>query len=101
MPTSASTSLAHAGNFVNFTRALHINSQQPWIIDSRATDHMTSFPIVFYTYNPFLGKDKVKTADGNLSSISGKGVTPTSNSLPLSSIIHVSPLSTIFFPLAE
>lgn len=47
------------------------NSFPRWIIDSKATDHMTgtsSLSIMFLV----LAKIKVKLADGSLSSISGK-----------------------------
>ena len=77
-PTSSSTSFACAGNFANFPCALLANSQQPWIIDSGVSDHLTSLSIAFSTYTHCSGKGKVKTVNGTISSISGKGVIHTS-----------------------
>ena len=46
-PTSSSTSFAHAGSVANFISALHANSQQPWIIYSRTSDHMNGLSTIF------------------------------------------------------
>ena len=44
--------------------------------------------------SPSSGKEKVRTTDGSLSSIFGKGVIKIFNSLPLSSVLYVSNFST-------
>ena len=93
-PTSSSTSFAQRGNFANFTSALHSDSRQPWIIDSGAADHIIGLSTIFSTYHPCSKKDKVKTANGTLSSVSGKGVIHASNLLQLSSVLHVPNFST-------
>ena len=93
-PTSSSTSFAHASNVANFTSTLNATSHQPWITDSGASDHMTSISTSFSTYVPCSGRDKVRTADGNPSPISGKGVIHASNSLSLSSVLHFPNFST-------
>ena len=97
--TSSSTSFAHKGNFGNTSNALHVNSLQPWIIDSGAFDHMAGLSNVFSTYNPCSEKDKVRTADGTQSSISSKGVVNISSSLALFSILHVPISQLTCFPL--
>ena len=38
---SASTSFAHKGNTANIPSALHSASQQPWMVDFGAFDHLT------------------------------------------------------------
>ena len=56
--TGASTSFAQTGISANFSRALHTDSSQPWIIDSGASDHMIGLSSVFSTYTPSSGKEK-------------------------------------------
>ena len=99
--TGASTSFAQTGISANFSHALHADSNQPWIIDSGASDHMTGLSSVFSTYIPSSGKEKVRTADGSLSSISGKGVIKLFDSLPLSSVLHVPNFSTNLLSIAR
>ena len=81
--TGSSTAFAHAGNATNSFTALYVDSQQLWIIDSGAFDHMTGLSTIFSSYTPCSGRDKVRTADGTFSSISGKG------------LVHASPSFTI------
>ena len=50
---------------------------------------MIGLSSLFSTYIPCSGKDKVRTVDGNFSSVSGKGVIHISDSLSLSSVLHV------------
>ncbi|KAJ7946112.1 Retrovirus-related Pol polyprotein from transposon TNT 1-94 [Quillaja saponaria] len=79
-----------------FADALHAHSSfdsNPWIIDSGASDHMTSTSSSFSSYFPCSGKEKVRVADGSLSSISGKGSICCTPSLTLSSVLHVPKLS--------
>jgi hypothetical protein len=51
-----------------------------WIVDSRASQHMISYPTIFKSYKPLLGKEKIQTVDGTFFSIAGiKNVTCTPN----------------------
>ena len=46
---------------------------EPWIIDSRATDHMTRCEKMFTAYAPSPGNHRVKIADGSFSVIASVG----------------------------
>ena len=61
-------SLAQTGN------ALSCSNYAPWIIDSRASDHMTSFSHFFTTYSPCSSNEKFRIADGSFSPFAGKGL---------------------------
>lgn len=76
--------------------ALHVSSttSPSWIIDSGASDHMTSLFPLFSSYSIYSGRDKVKVADETLSSISGKGGVNVSPTMTLSSILHVPKFAT-------
>ena len=60
-----------------------------WIIDSRASDHMTSSHFLFSTYTPCVGNKKIKVANGSFSAIARKGTTKISFSLVLHNVLHV------------
>ncbi|KAK8938972.1 hypothetical protein KSP39_PZI010912 [Platanthera zijinensis] len=85
-PHASSSSYAHQGP--SDAHAAATRPSTHWIIDSRATDHMTGSSSGFVSYLPLSGRDKVSIADGSLSPIAGKGSIPCS-SLTLSSVIHV------------
>ncbi|KAL5849958.1 hypothetical protein ACOSQ4_007971 [Xanthoceras sorbifolium] len=82
----AQTGNASTGFIGQFTFA-------PWIIDSGASNHMTSASSLFKTYSPCPGNQKVRIADENLSSIAGKGSIQISNNIVLNSVLHVPNLS--------
>ncbi|CAL5357812.1 unnamed protein product [Camellia sinensis] len=89
--SSASFNFAHTGISAS---ALSASSSSPWIIDSGATDHMTGTSSFFHSYSPSSGRDKVRVADGTLSSISGKGSVRCTSLLSLSSVLRVPNFST-------
>ena len=62
---------------------------------------MTGLSSIFSTYHPCSGKDKVKTADGSLSSGIGKCVIHAFGSLSLSSILHVPNFTTNLIPISR
>ncbi|KAE8673438.1 Detected protein of unknown function [Hibiscus syriacus] len=87
----ASSSLAQKGTYpIAFIAGSKSN---PWIIDSRATDHMTGSSSIFSSYFPLSGNLKVKIVDGSLTSIVGKGSIIISPSLTLLNVLHVPKLS--------
>ena len=61
----------------------------PWIIDSGASDHMTSFSHLFSTYFPCSGHDKIRIADGSFSPIAGKGFIKLTEKINLNAVLHV------------
>ena len=98
--SSSTSAFAHSG-----TRALAYhasasgNTEHCWVIDSGASDHMTSLPSLFTTYHLSSGRDKVSIADGSLVPISGKGDIKLSNTISLSSVLRVPKLDITCFQL--
>ena len=66
--------IAQAGSKLNALSCHLPISHTPWIIDSGASDHMTSFSHLFHTYTPCSGHKKVRIADGSYSPIAGNGL---------------------------
>jgi hypothetical protein len=58
------------------------NHSAPWIIDSGASDHMTSLSSLYHSYYPCSGHEKICIADGSYSPIAGKGVVNLYKMLP-------------------
>lgn len=73
--------------------ASNLIDSQSWIIDSKATNDMTRYHDLFSSYSTCSGKDKVRIADGTLSSISGNNSFPFFSSMSPSSVWHVSNFS--------
>ncbi|KAF3671350.1 Lyk3 precursor [Capsicum annuum] len=69
------------------------NQKDSWIIDSRATNHMTGNSRASSTYTPCTGNNKIKIADGSLSTIARKVTVKLSPFLTLHDILHVPKLS--------
>jgi hypothetical protein len=65
------------------------NLDRSWIVNSGASKHTTPYPIMFKTFKPMSGKDKVQTADGSLCPIAGVGNITCTSELQLSSVLHV------------
>ena len=65
----------------------------PWIIDSRASDHMTSFFSLFSNYSRCYKNERVRIADGSFSPIVGKCQIEISNQITLQFVIHVPKLA--------
>ena len=73
---TSSVSLAHTGNEL-YALSYRFKSTS-WIIDSRASDHMTNSSTMFESYSPYPRNKKVRIANGNFSPIAGKCLTKIS-----------------------
>ncbi|CAM8951545.1 unnamed protein product [Rhodiola kirilowii] len=90
--SNPSCSLVQSGN--PFTAAIACtSSDNSWILDSGATDHMTGTSQFFSSYTPCAGNKKVKMADGSFATIAGKGTVIITPSLTLKNVLHVPLLS--------
>ncbi|XP_074556441.1 uncharacterized protein LOC141812295 [Curcuma longa] len=85
-----SVSLAQTGSN---PKALSCLNSSPWIIDSGASDHMSSCSHLFNTYSPCSGSEKIRIADGSFSPIVGKGHIKLTEKINLNSVLHVPKLA--------
>ena len=74
--------------------ASNINFPNSWIIDSKATEHMTNSSLKFSTYSPCPSNKKIALVDGSLTIVAGKGEIKIHPSLVLKNVLHVPKLST-------
>jgi hypothetical protein len=98
-PTTTSSSFALTGNLATALNASATPSNDLWVIDSGAFEHMTGMSPLFSLYNPRSGKDKVRIADSSLSPVAGKGSVFVTPSMILSFVLHVLILLLIYYPL--
>jgi hypothetical protein len=63
-PATTSSSFSHTSNLATALNASATPFDDPWVIDSSASDHMTGMSPLFSSYNPCSGKDKIRIADG-------------------------------------
>ena len=95
-------SFAQNGNLL--TVALSCKTSDPscsWIIDSRATEHMTSSSQLFSSCSPCAGNKKIKIDDGSLSVIAGMGSVIISPTLTLHKVLHIPNLSCNFLSISK
>ena len=83
-----SCSVAQKGTFLTALNAARTKGMV-WIVDSGASNHMTGTTKVFSSYIPCNDGQKIKIADGTLSSVAGKGTVSFSDSLELNSVFYV------------
>jgi hypothetical protein len=88
-PATAASSSALTGNVATALNAFATPSNDPWVIDSGASDHMTGMSPLFSSYNPCSGRDKVRIAHGSLSPVSGKRFVSVTPSMTLAFVFHV------------
>lgn len=95
---SSSTTTTSVFAYLDITISAFIvhsyNDSQPWFIDQEASDHMTCFSHLFSSYSTCSGMDKVRVADGLLSSISWKCSIQCFLTMSLSLVLHVPNFST-------
>lgn len=91
LSSASNLSLAQTGKIHLASSALKQSS--PWILDSGASNHMTSLSKCFKTYTPTSGFQQIKTADGSLSPIVGKGSVDLTSDIKLKNVLHVPRLS--------
>ena len=81
-------SIAQKGNFPKSSH-LSVIPNRTWIIDSGATDHMTSESSLFFSYKPCARNSKIKIVDGTLSAVEGKSSIVLSPLLTIQDVLHV------------
>ena len=87
---SPKLSFVQKGNpFVTTFFGVVPNSIHSWIIDFRATDHMTSCSKMFSSYSPSVGNKKVKLANGSLLAIVGMETIKLTSLITLHYVLHV------------
>ena len=69
------------------------NSYKPYIIDSKATDHMTGSFTSFTTYVPCAGNMKVQIVNELYTPVARKGTISLTKTIFLESVLHVPNLS--------
>ena len=87
--SKASSPFDHSGNLDSSPCVFLCHKSLPWIIDFGAFDHMSGSSDLFSVYKPSSGQDKVRIADGTVSSISRKGLVHVTPTIHLSSVLHV------------
>lgn len=88
-PATSNSMFDHSGISMPVLDASISARSSFWVIDSRASQHMTSMSSLFSFYHVCLGRDKVRIADGSYSSIASKCDIVASPSLHLSSVFHI------------
>ena len=80
--------LAQKGNFLN---ALNVKRENMslWIVDSRASDHMTGNANIFHKYSPCHENFTVMIVDGSLSKVADTNSIVISKNLNLDSVLLV------------
>jgi len=75
----------------NFSKAFTVSKKysSPWIIDSRASDHMTRDATILNKYNHFTSNSTTRIADGSSSQVKGIGLSRILRDMILNSIFHV------------
>lgn len=88
-----STSVTQSGNIGSALNSRRDKSKDSWVVDSGATDHMSTESNLFSTYNPNPSKPCILTTDGSPIMVSGEGRVPITSSMSLSTVLHVPNLS--------
>ena len=86
------TSVAQKGNYSS-ALTTKIETSHSWVIDSGASDHMTSHLNQFITYSPCTSPIKIKITDRTLTPVAGIGSIKLSLTLTIHFAFHVPNLS--------
>ena len=89
-----------SGNFHSAFSTSTISSNNTWIIDSGATDHMT-FDSQKFSHHSSTETCSVSYADGTPTPVNGAGSLSLTPSLHLSSILHVPTLSNNLLSISQ
>jgi len=91
LSTAKPTSTAKVAQKGNFSHALNTSKgkRKSWIVDSRASYHMTGNITVFNNYSPCHDHSTVQITDGTLSKVVGKGSVVISEDITLNSVLYV------------
>ena len=92
-PTSTSYAFAQSGTLHKALTTTSVSNSNSWIIDSRASDHMTKEPNFFLSYIRCSSKQKVQVVDGTFTPISGKENVSLSPKITLTFVLHVPKMS--------
>ncbi|KAH7657123.1 RNA-directed DNA polymerase protein [Dioscorea alata] len=96
--TTSGTSLS---NSLLVSSLLCSRSNLIWIIDSGASDHMTSNFSLFCSYRPCAGNRSVNIAGGSFSVIAGVGDIKIPSALTLTNVLHVPSFSCNLISVAK
>ena len=91
--TSSSCSLTIAGKSSSFLSFNTSSTENIWIIDSGATDHMTHHSSYFSSYIILTGNQHITIANGSHTPVIGCGNIQLQSSLHLNNVLHVPKLS--------
>lgn len=86
--TSSSSLMAQKGTTLTSYSGL-TDKGEPWIIDSGASDHMSSCEKMFLSCSPCAGNQRVKIIDGSYSVVARIGSTDIGPNITLRAVLHV------------
>jgi hypothetical protein len=98
---TAASSSALIGNLATALNASATPPDDPWVIDSGASNHMTGMSPLFSSYNPCSSRNKVRIADGSLSPVSDKGSVFVTPFMTLTFVLHVPNLAANLLSIAR
>ena len=85
-PSTPITTIVESGNL---NKCLVSSSSSKWVIDSRATDHMTGNSSLFSTFQSQPSPSIVTLADGSHSCVLGSSTIVPTPSIPLTSVLNL------------
>ena len=72
---------------------ISVNGENPWVLDSEATYHLTDSSEHFISYAPCASNEKIWIVDGSITPIATKGQMVPFDDLAFQNILHVPKLS--------